>query len=57
VLVAASQISGPVIRDQLFPLLQREIRKDLGEAFMQVKTDEALQVREIDRTAGRNTGT
>lgn len=53
-LVTAAQVSGTVVRDQLLALLQGESRKDLGETFVQVQTNKAPKVREIDGAAGGN---
>ena len=51
-LVAAAQVRGAVVGDELFALLQGEIGEDLGEALVQMQADEAFQIGEIDGAAG-----
>jgi hypothetical protein len=55
-LMAAAEVGGAVVGDELFALLEGEAGEDFGEAVVQMEADEGLQVVEIGRAAGRVTG-
>jgi hypothetical protein len=52
--MAALDVNGAIVGDQLLALLQGELRINVGEAFVEVQPDEALEVREINRAADRS---